>query len=908
MSTSIADQKDISLEKKVSTDSTSSPSEGLSDLKPLSKETSLSSVDNSKYSADIKPLQFKMNHVPGTRDRKHISYAAAAPSSSLRSNGSMKGQKYSYLFNSIDQDQFEKYLMEPTYIKILKRRKNLKMFRRLFLAQELKAFDDENKINAFTNQINGLQSPPLTPTSSSSNLNALADRAIWITKFSLDGKFMASAGKSGIIRVWKVLNSPIERWELGSSVDSNNATLVKSKRLRSQMFSSNPSSSMNTPSSSSHTVPTTHSNNTSIASPSSMNSNSKPSIHNTTSSSESTNFRRAQTLEKLDQKISSTNELNLYAPVFNPSCFKIFKEHTADVLDLDWSKNNFLITSSMDRTVKLWHLERQTSLKTFQHQDFVTCVRFHPTDDRFFISGCLDHKVRLWSILENEITFEFDCQDLITSSTLSPGDGKYTIVGTFNGYVHVLLTKGLEQVSSFHVVDKNTQERNTASTKIHHGPRVTGLECFKYEPDNSLRIVVTSSDSRIRIFDLEKKKLLEYLKGFQSGASQHKACLATVKGQQVVLSSSDDHWVHGWKLKSSTSLTESEKNNNIDQTAATTTTTKKSNSHSISRSGSFRSLFSKSSKKDNIDENGKHSHLKLTSLIPHCHNGSTVIKNSDGISFHAHHAPVTTAIVAPSGTAKTLSLSNDFIYELSSEFAMESRDFEMNTNSDTHSVTTSGSSDKSKIRSHSSSATLVPPSISAVDLIGSIIVTTDNTGIIRVFRADISSTIRKKVLCTLQQCKKESIRSNKSGDSLKTLASAPTTVTTGPTGHAKSSFHCPISRAKSSAAVNALALNQGMARAGSISRKTKSSLPFKRASSCTNFNNLNFTIGSGSPRESVTSFDIDGEHVTNNPIKMGVRCDVCHGMRFEAITKNVSGRPDKGYYCMDCGTVLNNFR
>ena len=34
MSTSIADQKDISLEKKVSTDSTSSPSEGLSDLKP----------------------------------------------------------------------------------------------------------------------------------------------------------------------------------------------------------------------------------------------------------------------------------------------------------------------------------------------------------------------------------------------------------------------------------------------------------------------------------------------------------------------------------------------------------------------------------------------------------------------------------------------------------------------------------------------------------------------------------------------------------------------------------------------------------------------------------------------------------------------------------------------------------
>lgn len=32
--------------------------------------------------------------------------------------------------------------------------------------------------------------------------------------------------------------------------------------------------------------------------------------------------------------------------------------HTADVLDLSWSKNYFVLSSGMDRTVKLWHLSR----------------------------------------------------------------------------------------------------------------------------------------------------------------------------------------------------------------------------------------------------------------------------------------------------------------------------------------------------------------------------------------------------------------------------------------------------------------------------------------------------------------------------------------------------------------------
>lgn len=106
-------------------------------------------------------------------------------------------------------------------------------------------------------------------------------------------------------------------------------------------------------------------------------------------------------------------------PVFASKPVREFKGHEADVLDLSWSKvrllplsavclcrahapmpaqNNFLLSSSMDKTVRLWHVSRNECLCAFQHLDFVTSIAFHPKDDRFFLSGSLDCKLRLWNV------------------------------------------------------------------------------------------------------------------------------------------------------------------------------------------------------------------------------------------------------------------------------------------------------------------------------------------------------------------------------------------------------------------------------------------------------------------------------------------------------------------------------
>ena len=89
--------------------------------------------------------------------------------------------------------------------------------------------------------------------------------------------------------------------------------------------------------------------------------------------------------------------------IFMDRPFVTYTGHTSDLLDVSWSKNFFILTSSMDKTVRLWHISRQECLCIFQHIDFVTAIVFHPKNDQFFISGSLDGKIRLWNIPDKKV-------------------------------------------------------------------------------------------------------------------------------------------------------------------------------------------------------------------------------------------------------------------------------------------------------------------------------------------------------------------------------------------------------------------------------------------------------------------------------------------------------------------------
>ena len=47
---------------------------------------------------------------------------------------------------------------------------------------------------------------------------------------------------------------------------------------------------------------------------------------------------------------------------FEPVPFRTFEGHTSPILDLNWSKQCFLLSSGMDHTVRLWHIAKVTSI------------------------------------------------------------------------------------------------------------------------------------------------------------------------------------------------------------------------------------------------------------------------------------------------------------------------------------------------------------------------------------------------------------------------------------------------------------------------------------------------------------------------------------------------------------------
>ena len=101
-------------------------------------------------------------------------------------------------------------------------------------------------------------------------------------------------------------------------------------------------------------------------------------------------FHQAILSETVTSTINAKLGLNEMQSPFYPRPFCEFLGHQAPVLDVAWSKSLFLLSSSMDKTVRLWHLSRLECLCFFRHVDFVSAIAFHPRDDRYFLSASLD--------------------------------------------------------------------------------------------------------------------------------------------------------------------------------------------------------------------------------------------------------------------------------------------------------------------------------------------------------------------------------------------------------------------------------------------------------------------------------------------------------------------------------------
>jgi len=327
--------------------------------------------------------------------------------------------------------------------------------------------------------------------------------AIWTLAFSPDGGLLATGGQDTYLLVWRI--------------SRESARISRNLNAAGQQFKG------------------------------------EPDLHHTSAFSRATQAPPVdrETLERgveserhpgEDEGMEFCDALFLEVPI------RKYAGHSADIIDVSWSRTDFLLSASIDKSVKLWHATREECLHTFPHSDFVTGVDFHPIQDKFFISGCFDKKIRLWNIPDGRVKEWTQASDIVTATKFSP-DGSFVIAGLYHGQVIFYQTDGLRYYTQI--------ECRNRKGPLKTGQKVTGLAFMNSglsEPvPNSVcrvaaschhQLLVTTNDSRLRLYTDDYLMACKY-KGLLNDSMQIKASFS--EENEYVICGSENGKVYIWK-------------------------------------------------------------------------------------------------------------------------------------------------------------------------------------------------------------------------------------------------------------------------------------------------------------------------------------------------------------------------
>ena len=189
-----------------------------------------------------------------------------------------------------------------------------------------------------------------------------------------------------------------------------------------------------------------------------------------------------------------------------------YEGHESDIVHLSWSHDDFLLSSSLDSTVRLWHPTQKKPLGVFQHEDAVTSAEFKPGDSRVFVACTFGLSAFVWNIKDNSILQTIRFNSPPTAVTFSP-DGSKIVVGCFNGFCYFYNAKDYSYITQFIAGPRHK--------KLTSGKKITSIT---FAQDDMF--LVATNDKRIRLYSMQNYSVVRKYLGHESDEAQMKLSLS----------------------------------------------------------------------------------------------------------------------------------------------------------------------------------------------------------------------------------------------------------------------------------------------------------------------------------------------------------------------------------------------
>ena len=221
---------------------------------------------------------------------------------------------------------------------------------------------------------------------------------------------------------------------------------------------------------------------------------------------------RTARAEELDKQMRFDDELRF-------SCLTL-KGHESYITGISFCGER-LVSSSADKTIKVWDVEKQKVKKTLNGH--TTRINAVASDNKSIISGSRDGTVHIWDVRTGEIT-DTEPSDKVAISCLSMGSvPRHAMLGRQDGEIRLLdLRSPITVVRTF----------------LGHKGNVTGLDF------NGDMLASSSSDGTARVWDFGTGTCIHTLKGHYSDVSSVKL------DDNKVVTGSYDETIRYWELSS----------------------------------------------------------------------------------------------------------------------------------------------------------------------------------------------------------------------------------------------------------------------------------------------------------------------------------------------------------------------